>query len=48
MTPLLISDNRFLSSELDLRVSDMISTNAFSLMPRRQTARGSRWPCNVM
>lgn len=48
MTPLLISDNRFLSSELDLRVSDMISTNAFSLMPRRQTARGSRWPCDVM
>lgn len=48
MTPILISDNRFLSSELDLRVLDVFSTNASSLMPRRQPVPSScAWPCHA-
>lgn len=41
MTPILISDNRFLSSELDLRALDMISTNALSPMLQRQPVPSS-------
>ena len=49
MTPILISDNRFLSSELDLRVLDMISTNASSPMLQRQPVPSSCvWLCDAM
>lgn len=48
MTPILISDNRFLSSELDLRILDTISTNALSLMLQRQPVPSSCIrPCDV-
>lgn len=41
MTPILISDNRFLSSELDLRILDMIFTNTVRPVLQRQIVP---WP----